>query len=249
MIQTTLFNYILYNNESTKQVAHKIKQLKQTSLQDYFSVIPKKKTILDYFKHKKEDKEEKRAFELVLVDIEKSASSPNDFLNPNITCIKKSIYDNDLKYISISYRWGEYNQQLVRTPDYTAHITSFNIFHLSCLCSHIQMDPDLKEIRYLWIDAISVDQQNHEKKKETILKMTEIYKKATYILAVPDLHFRYLWNNPANKEVFEFIKKYNEVIYEEIVNKNENGKIIMEEKNKPEKKTYQFLKYFTLDHL
>ncbi|CAO3653753.1 unnamed protein product [Cunninghamella echinulata] len=248
MIQTTLFNYILCNNESTKQVAHNIKQLKQTSLQDYFSVIPKKKTILDYFKHKKEDKEEKRAFELVLVDIEKSASSSNDFLNPNITCIKKSIYDNDLKYISISYRWGEYNEQLVRTPDYTAHITSFNIFHLSCLCSHIQMDPDLKEIRYLWIDAISVDQQNHEKKKETILKMTEIYKKATYILAVPDLHFSYLEVNPSNVDALRMVIRHKEIIHRNILNynnvnkpTNKNGIII--KKNAIKRKGQEFLKY------
>ncbi|KAI9300523.1 hypothetical protein BJ944DRAFT_291634 [Cunninghamella echinulata] len=117
------------------------------------------------------------------------------------------------------------------------------------LCTYIWNESDLKEIQYLWIDAISVDQQNHERKKETILKMSEIYKKAAYILAVPDLHFRYLWNNPANKEILELIEKYNEVIYEEIRNKDESEKIIIEEKSKSEKKTYQLLKYFTLDHL
>ncbi|KAI9305904.1 hypothetical protein BJ944DRAFT_287451 [Cunninghamella echinulata] len=212
MIQTTLLDYIFYNSKPIKQATHKMKQLKQTSLQDYFSVKPKKKTILDYFKYKKEDKKE------------------------------------NLKYVTISYRWGECNEQLVKTPDYIAHITSFNIYHLSCLCNHIQRDPDLKEIQYLWIDAISVDQQNHERKKETILKMSEIYKKATYILAVPDLHFSYLKVNPANYDALRSIGIHREAIHRNILNYNNanntinrNGTLI--KKNVIKRKGHRFLNY------
>ncbi|CAO3637790.1 unnamed protein product [Cunninghamella blakesleeana] len=102
------------------------------------------------------------------------------------------MYDPDLNYIAISYRWGESNKQLVETPDYTAHITSFDLYDLKRLCLYIIYEPDLCDIEYLWVDAISVDQQNHTRKKETILKMNQIYQKATYILTVPDLHWRSL---------------------------------------------------------
>ncbi|KAI9300694.1 hypothetical protein BJ944DRAFT_272599, partial [Cunninghamella echinulata] len=116
-----------------------------------------------------------------------------------IKCVKKKMNDKDLKYIAISYRWGELNEQLVKTPDYTAHITSFDFQDFIKLCYFIKTEQDLKNIQYLWIDAISINQQDYEQKKETILKMTDIYKRATYILAVPDLHYTYLQNNPANR--------------------------------------------------
>ncbi|CAO3653771.1 unnamed protein product [Cunninghamella echinulata] len=128
------------------------------------------------------------------------------------------MYDENLKYITISYRWGELNEQLVPTPDYIAHITSFDLRDLSILCYFIKHEPDLKEIPYLWIDAISMDQQNHAMKKETILKMSTIYKKAAYILAVPDLHKEYLWKNIANRDMIALIKKYRKSIYESILN-------------------------------
>ncbi|CAO3637174.1 unnamed protein product [Cunninghamella blakesleeana] len=134
----------------------------------------------------------------------------------HVNCVKRNMYDPDLEYIAISYRWGELNEQLVVTPDYTAHITSFNVLDLMELCNRIKYEPDLKHIPYLWIDAISVDQQNKERKKETILKMNQIYKNATYILAVPDLHMEYLMKNTANKEKLELIDRYKYSIYDEL---------------------------------
>ncbi|CAO3637659.1 unnamed protein product [Cunninghamella blakesleeana] len=159
--------------------------------------------------------EEEKVFDLVLVDIKEVSTTGNRV----IKCTKKNMYDPNLKYIAISYRWGELKEQLVETPDYTAHITSFDLFHLILLCSFIKKEPKLKEMDYLWVDAISVDQQNKEGKKETILKMNQIYKKASYILAVPDLHLTYLLKHPENSEISNLIYfKYKKTIYEEIFN-------------------------------
>ncbi|CAO3653765.1 unnamed protein product [Cunninghamella echinulata] len=226
MVQTTLFNYLLCNNKSFKQTTPKIKQLKQTIIKVYFSLKPKKKSILEYFdlqKEKVKEKEKKPVFDLALVDIEKTVKTYSGENNMEIKCIKKNIYDQDLKYIAISYRWGKVNEQLVETPNYTAHITSFDLRDLRQLCGYILFETDLKEIPYLWIDAISVNQQNHEGKKKTILKMSTIYKKATYILAVPDLHKEYLWKNTANREMITLLEKYNKTIHNDILNNNNNN--------------------------
>ncbi|KAI9305986.1 hypothetical protein BJ944DRAFT_248594 [Cunninghamella echinulata] len=140
----------------------------------------------------------------------------------DIACLRKNMYDKDLNYIAISYRWGEMNEQLVQTPDYRAHVTSFDLRMLIALCKCIKKEPDLKNIQYLWIDAISVDQLNHERKKETILQMSEIYKRATYILAVPDLHGAHLWKNPANKDAIILIRTHRKIIYKDILNNSNN---------------------------
>ncbi|CAO3638111.1 unnamed protein product [Cunninghamella blakesleeana] len=223
MIQTTIFSYFDCIG-ATQPTVNKPSSFKQTNLTEYnFSLISKKKySILDYFKsktkkqNKAKEEEEEKVFKIVLVDIDKSR-------NDGISCVKKNIYDPDLKYIAISYRWGELNEQQVETPDYTAHITSFDLKDLMGVCDRIKYEPSLKKIRYLWIDAISVDQQDHERKKETIIKMNRIYKKASYILAIPDLHYKYLLKNTANKEVLNLIRKYSETIYKEIFNNNHSA--------------------------
>ncbi|CAO3652042.1 unnamed protein product [Cunninghamella blakesleeana] len=168
--------------------------------------------LLDDDEPKVEKEQEEKVFNLVLVDIWDS------YKNETIICVKKNMYDSDLKYIAISYRWGEMQEQLLETPDYTAHITSFHLVHLQKLCYCITKEPELKEVRYLWIDAISVDQQNHAKKKETVLKMSQIYEMATFILAVPDLHKYYLWYNTASREMMDLIYQYKDIIYHDIKN-------------------------------
>lgn len=60
MMQTTLFNYFHGTNKPIKPATHKIKSLRQTILYDYFSIKPKKKTVLDYFKHQEEKLEEEK---------------------------------------------------------------------------------------------------------------------------------------------------------------------------------------------
>ncbi|CAO3651561.1 unnamed protein product [Cunninghamella blakesleeana] len=214
MIQTTLFNYFACNgtNKLLKQPICKPSLLlfRQTKLSQYFKTIPKKRNlILNYFKPK-EEKEKEKIFNLVLVDITET------WQNNNVKCVKKNMYDPDIKYVAISYRWGEEREQLLKTPDYTAHITSFDLHLLYWLCRYINHEPDLKDIPYLWIDAISVDQQNHARKKDTILKMNQIYKKASYILAVPDLHEGYLRKNTANYEILKLIWKYKNRIRHDI---------------------------------
>ncbi|CAO3637838.1 unnamed protein product [Cunninghamella blakesleeana] len=269
MVQTTLFNYFTFtcNTNSVKSTKHKVHFIKQTNLYDYFKVIPKKKnTLLDYFKSKDkvQIQEKEPLFELVLVDIK------NTNVVSHIHCVKKNMYERNLEYIAISYRWGELNEQLLKTPDYTAQITSFRLFHLIQLCKYIKNEPDLKEIPYLWVDAISVDQKHHARKKETILKMNQVYKRATYILAIPDLHRYYLMKNTANKNIMDLISKYKNVIYDSlsiinnhyhsssssssitttsiITNENENKIKEKEEINYEElMKVYQFLAYLIED--
>ncbi|CAO3651884.1 unnamed protein product [Cunninghamella blakesleeana] len=73
-------------------------------------------------------------------------------------------------------------------------------------------------MQYLWVDAISVDQHDYARKKETILKMSDIYKMATYVLAVPDLHYTYLFKNTANRDVMKLISKHSDRIHQEILN-------------------------------
>ncbi|CAO3637298.1 unnamed protein product [Cunninghamella blakesleeana] len=46
--------------------------------------------------------------------------------------------------------------------------------------------------------------------------MNAIYKHASYILAIPDLHKKYLKKNTANKEVLDLMVIYKETIYKEI---------------------------------
>ncbi|CAO3652094.1 unnamed protein product [Cunninghamella blakesleeana] len=108
------------------------------------------------------------------------------------------MYEEGLEYIAISYRWGECNEQLLKSPDYNAHITSFALNDLKWLCYYITKEPDLKGIQYLWIGAISVDQQDQARKTNIILKINQIYEKASYILAVPDLHLRETSTQPTN---------------------------------------------------
>ncbi|CAO3651976.1 unnamed protein product [Cunninghamella blakesleeana] len=207
MTQTTLFSYFTCN-EQLKQSKHKpASSYKQTHLTHYFKTIPKKKNlILDYFK----PKEKKRVFDLVLIDIKETNNKKY------IKCIKKNMYDEHLKYIAISYRWGEEDEQYVETRDYIARITSFYLGSLINLCLLIKNEPDLKEIPYLWIDTISMDQQNKEGKKETILNMNQIFERATFILAIPDLHKEYLRNNSANEEMIDLIYKYKDILHENI---------------------------------
>lgn len=54
--------------------------------------------------------------------------------------------------------------------------------------------------------------------------MSDIYKIANYILAVPDLHKGYLMKNTANHDIFELIKKYSSTIYDDIHHINNTKK-------------------------
>ncbi|ORZ04098.1 hypothetical protein BCR42DRAFT_289356, partial [Absidia repens] len=89
------------------------------------------------------------------------------------------------KYVALSYRWGELHETLVDTGvGYTASITSFHLDDFYKLCYTMTLESDTKDIKYLWVDAICVDQNNPVRRKATIYQMSNIYDRATYILAV-----------------------------------------------------------------
>lgn len=129
--------------------------------------------------------EEEEPFHIVLLDLQEAA-------NGRIHCVKKPFERGhfDLPFIAISYRWGELEEQMFMTGvDYTAHVTSFALKDLYNLCKMIMSEPTLKDMKYLWLDAICIDQLDEHRKKTTIYRMTDIYSQANYILAVPDLHY------------------------------------------------------------
>ncbi|CAO3593634.1 unnamed protein product [Absidia cylindrospora] len=134
-----------------------------------------------------------KPFEIVLVDIEKAA-------NGEIHCVKVPLEGNDeeLKYVTLSYRWGEWQETLIDTKlGYTASVTSFDLSDFYSLCYLMTLESDFQDIKYVWVDAICVDQRP-AKRKATIYQMSNIYERATYILAVPDLHLAYLKSTTIN---------------------------------------------------
>ncbi|ORZ06419.1 hypothetical protein BCR42DRAFT_456398 [Absidia repens] len=153
---------------------------------------------------------EEKPFHVVLIDIKKAA-------NENIVhCIEKPLMGSgDLKYVAVSYRWGELHETTVDTQlGYLASITSFGLDSFFQLCRTMSQEVDLKDMEYVWVDAICVDQTNYEKRKATIYQMTNIYERANYIVAVPDFHLRHLESvNKKNAEIIQGSMKYSTYIY------------------------------------
>ncbi|ORZ07339.1 hypothetical protein BCR42DRAFT_426082 [Absidia repens] len=78
----------------------------------------------------------------------------------------------------------------------------------------MRFEPDLKTITYVWVDALCVNQTNYERRKATIHQMSTIYERATYILAVPDLHKQHLTNVlTASAVVMDKLEGYRKDIY------------------------------------
>ncbi|ORZ07430.1 hypothetical protein BCR42DRAFT_426248 [Absidia repens] len=121
----------------------------------------------------------------------------------------------DLKYVAISYRWGELHETTVDTHlGYLASITSFGLDSFFQLCRTMVEEVDLKHMDYVWVDAICVNQGDYEKRKATIYQMTNIYHRANYIVAVPDFHLRHLEKvNKKNAEIIQGSMKYSTYIY------------------------------------
>ncbi|ORZ07407.1 hypothetical protein BCR42DRAFT_397319 [Absidia repens] len=163
----------------------------------------------------------KKPFHIVLVDIKKAAK------NREIHCVEKPLDESngeDLNYVALSYRWGEWQETLIDTEvGYTASITSFDLEDFYYLCGAMAGDPDLCSIQYVWVDVICVDQVNHERRKATIYQMSNIYEHAAYILAVPDLHSTYLRNAMLkNKDIMDYSRRYSEYLYHLIHGNYEN---------------------------
>lgn len=154
-------------------------------------------------------------FEIVLVDIELSLKKEN------IICIKKNLYD--IKYCTISYRWGEYNKQSIETPDYIAWVSSFKIYDLLFLLDYIK---NKLNIFYLWIDGICINQNDYETKKVNIYKIPEIFSNSIKIIGVPDLYKSYILENINNLKYYNFLKE-NKLLFMKIFSdRNFYNKII-----------------------
>ncbi|ORZ06188.1 hypothetical protein BCR42DRAFT_427306 [Absidia repens] len=151
-------------------------------------------------------------FYIVLVDIKKTVQ------DNKIRCVEKPLKEGDggdLNYVALSYRWGELQETMVDTEcGYVASVTSFDLFHFIHLCKMILLESDLKDMDYVWVDAICVDQANHDRRKATIYQMTNIYEQANYILAVPDLHLQHLKDtNALNMDIINGSYAHHEYIY------------------------------------
>ncbi|CAO3600985.1 unnamed protein product [Absidia cylindrospora] len=154
--------------------------------------------------------EDEKPFQVVLIDIKKAAKENV------IHCIEKTLMGTeDLKFVAISYRWGELQETTVDTQvGYLASITSFDLDSFFLLCRTMTAEVHLKHMDYVWVDAICVDQTNYDKRKATIYQMTNIYERANYIVAVPDLHVRHLENvNKKNAEIIQETIKYSTYLY------------------------------------
>ncbi|ORZ04117.1 hypothetical protein BCR42DRAFT_497124 [Absidia repens] len=159
-------------------------------------------------KDTQQQQQQKESFQVVLVDIEKAAK------DKVIHCIKKPLEDKNLKFVALSYRWGELHETLIDTKvGYIASITSFHLNDFYQLCHMMTLESNLKHIKYVWVDAICVDQRP-SKRKATIYQMSNIYERATYILAVPDLHLTYLKGvSLKNNDTIEGANEYSKDIY------------------------------------
>ncbi|CAO3601311.1 unnamed protein product [Absidia cylindrospora] len=205
------------------------------------------------FSHKKRKKndlasddtqqqQQQKSFQVVLVDIKQAADK-------NIICVEKPLEadEKELSFVALSYRWGELHEQIVNTHlGYLATITSFDLDDFYRLCEMMTKEPDLKHIKYVWVDAICVDQTNYERRKATIHQMSNIYDKATYILAVPDLHKKHLENaSMAYSEIMHSVSNLDEYIYHLIQGNTERlvelDDIFLNEINVPEDRTLRKL--------
>ncbi|CAO3593560.1 unnamed protein product [Absidia cylindrospora] len=133
-------------------------------------------------------------FRIVLVDIKKAAEEKE------IVCVERPLVpgDEDMSYVALSYRCGEFQETLIDTElGYVASITAFSLNDFYTLCRLMTLDTDVRHIKYVWVDAICMDQTNVGRKRTTLHHRSDIYLHANYILAIPDLHLRgYLATSP-----------------------------------------------------
>ncbi|CAO3635317.1 unnamed protein product [Cunninghamella echinulata] len=155
--------------------------------------------------NKQPTQKETTLIDITVIDIKKTLEQNR------IQCITKPM--KEINYITISYRWGELQEQIVPTTVYKSHVTSFAIQDFYLLCQLLQKEQDLQQVPYVWVDTISIDQQNIVQRKATIRHMDQIYEQASFIIAVPDLHYAHLSVNSANHHHFQLIKKHSNYMY------------------------------------
>ncbi|PMD16945.1 heterokaryon incompatibility, partial [Hyaloscypha hepaticicola] len=82
------------------------------------------------------------------------------------------------EYDSLSYVWGsEANAEVMvcNSLKFPISQTLFEAFRM--------LRKSQKQVRYLWIDALCVNQSDNEEKSNQVWNMLEIYKKATRVIA------------------------------------------------------------------
>lgn len=91
---------------------------------------------------------------------------------PIVCSLKVASLDDDPYYESLSYVWGDFKDTRSLTVDGVAFNATANLFNfLRCLRL-----PTAD--RYIWADAICIDQSNNEEKNYQIRLMTKIYRQA-----------------------------------------------------------------------
>ncbi|CAO3593676.1 unnamed protein product [Absidia cylindrospora] len=152
---------------------------------------------------------QQKLFHIILVDLKKVVKTGD------IVCVEKPLEEQGLKYVALSYRWGELQETQVDTKlGYIASITSFDLNDFITLCRWISLESDLRYMDYVWVDAICVDQTNYERRRATIYQMSNIYDRAAHILAVPDLNLQHLMDTSTmNKKIIQGSNTYRDYIY------------------------------------
>ncbi len=94
-----------------------------------------------------------------------------------IQCLLLHSSPDDIQYNALSYEWGE-----PRDDDPTiivdGHETRIRRNLFECL-KHVRFED---EDRYIWIDALSIDQSNTEERTHQVEMMGEIYRKAESVI-------------------------------------------------------------------
>jgi Heterokaryon incompatibility protein (HET) len=124
----------------------------------------------------------------------------------DIVCVVKHVSFNDSPtYEALSYTWGEPEERM--NPDkITLDRTSFKVTqNLVFALRHLRLkDCD----RYLWVDAICINQNDTVERNNQVQQMARIYEAATHV---------HVWLGPANgpsRIAMTFLKLVNEKVKE-----------------------------------
>ncbi|KAK4108811.1 HET-domain-containing protein, partial [Canariomyces notabilis] len=92
--------------------------------------------------------------------------------------------DNDQLPHALSYVWGDGTDTVAIEPRADSHSACFQVLHVTRNCEQaLRHVRHATETRYLWVDAICIDQQNLAEKGQQVGLMAEIYRKARGVIA------------------------------------------------------------------
>ena len=90
--------------------------------------------------------------------------------------IAHAILNEGLRYEALSYTWGDPKHACSIFVENQPFPVRENLFNALC---HLRFQSD---VRYLWVDALCIDQMNDEEKSVQVQRMTSIYKQAARVL-------------------------------------------------------------------